>query len=130
MLSLSYDELRQENNGCHLADDIFKYFFLTVHLYTLIQILLIFFPRAQLSKINSGSGYELKLKLAQHTEAETNGHHFPDNIFNFIFLNKNVRVAINISPSNGSWCIGIKGEMSGTVCVTFTWDIYIYMSCL
>ena len=32
--------------------------------------------------------------------------------------------------SNGSWCIGIKGEMSGTVCVTFTWDIYIYISCL
>ena len=30
--------------------------------------------------------------------------------------------------SNGSWCIGIKGEMSGTVCVTFTWDIYIYMN--
>ena len=27
--------------------------------------------------------------------------------------------------SNGSWCMGIKGEMSGTVCVTFTWDIYI-----
>ena len=27
--------------------------------------------------------------------------------------------------SNGSWCIGIKGEMSGTVCVTFTWDIYM-----
>ena len=31
-----------------------------------------------------------------------------------------------INTSNGSWCIGIKGEMSGTVCVTFTWDIYIY----
>ena len=31
------------------------------------------------------------------------------------------------STSNGSWCIGIKGEMSGTVCVTFTWDIYIYI---
>ena len=29
--------------------------------------------------------------------------------------------------SNGSWCIGIKGEMSGTVCVTFTRDIYIYI---
>ena len=29
--------------------------------------------------------------------------------------------------SNGSWCLGIKGEMSGTVCVTFTWDMYIYM---
>ena len=31
------------------------------------------------------------------------------------------------STSNGSWCIGIKGEMSGTVCVTFTWDIHIYI---
>ena len=28
--------------------------------------------------------------------------------------------------SNGSWCMGIKGEMSGTVFVTFTWDMYIY----
>ena len=37
---------------------------------------------------------------------------------------------LNVWTSNGSWCIGIKGEMSGTVCVTFTWDIYIYMSCL
>ena len=31
-------------------------------------------------------------------------------------------------PSNGSWCMGIKGEMSGTVCVTFTWYMYIYES--
>ena len=29
--------------------------------------------------------------------------------------------------SNGSWCMGIKGEMYGTVCVTFTWDMYIYI---
>ena len=29
--------------------------------------------------------------------------------------------------SNGSWCMGIKGEMSDTVCVTFTWDMYIYI---
>ena len=28
--------------------------------------------------------------------------------------------------SNGFWCMGIKGEMSGTVCVTFTWYMYIY----
>ena len=34
---------------------------------------------------------------------------------------------ITKATSNGSWCIGIKGEMSGTVCVTFTWDIYIYI---
>ena len=25
-----------------------------------------------------------------------------------------------LSTSNGYWCMGIKGEMSGTVCVTFT----------
>ena len=36
----------------------------------------------------------------------------------------------HVTTSNGSWCIGIKGEMSGTVCVTFTCDMYIYMSCL
>ena len=41
-----------------------------------------------------------------------------------------VHVICHNQTSNGSWCIGIKGEMSGTVCVTFTWDIYIYMSCL
>ena len=40
------------------------------------------------------------------------------------------QVTLNEFTSNGFWCIGIKGEMSGTVCVTFTWDIYIYMSCL
>ena len=28
--------------------------------------------------------------------------------------------------SNGSWCMGIKGEMSGTVCVTLTWYMYRY----
>ena len=33
-----------------------------------------------------------------------------------------------LDTSNGSWCIGIKGEMSGTVCVTFTWVcVYIWV---
>ena len=32
----------------------------------------------------------------------------------------------HVATSNGSWCMGIKGEMSGTVCVTFTWYMYIY----
>ena len=31
------------------------------------------------------------------------------------------------ATSNGPWCMGIKGEMSGTVCVTFTWDMYIWV---
>ena len=35
--------------------------------------------------------------------------------------------ASNGLTSNGSWCMSIKGEMSGTVCVTFTWDMYIYI---
>ena len=35
--------------------------------------------------------------------------------------------SLNIITSNGSWCMSIKGEMSGTVCVTFTWDMYIYV---
>ena len=30
------------------------------------------------------------------------------------------------ATGNGSWCMGIKGEMSGTVFVTFTWDMYIW----
>ena len=34
---------------------------------------------------------------------------------------------IHSSTSNRSWCMGIKGEISGTVCVTFTWDMYIYI---
>ena len=41
-------------------------------------------------------------------------------------------LGIPTPTNNGCWCMGIKGEMSGTVCVTFTRDmyIYIYMSCL
>ena len=34
-----------------------------------------------------------------------------------------------LHTSNGSWCMGIKGEMSGTVCVTFTWWV-VYSFCL
>ena len=36
-------------------------------------------------------------------------------------------VPITSQTSNGSWCMGIKGEMSGTVCVTFTWYMYIWV---
>ena len=88
-------------------------------------------------------GCFLKKKTLRNTSVNTlwpgqNGRHFPEDIFKCIFLNENVWISLRISlkfvskvqTSNGSWCIGIKGEMSGTVCVTFTWDIYIYMSCL
>ena len=34
---------------------------------------------------------------------------------------------LTVGTSNRSWCMGIKSEMSGTVCVTFTWDMYIYI---
>ena len=36
-------------------------------------------------------------------------------------------IMITDTTSNGSWCMGIKGEMSGTVCVTFTWNMYMYI---
>ena len=41
--------------------------------------------------------------------------------------NAGIMSAMASQTSNGSWCMGIKGEMSGTVCVTFTWDVYIYI---
>ena len=37
-----------------------------------------------------------------------------------------IQETTKLATSNGSWCMGIKGEMSGTVCVTFTWYMYIY----
>ena len=36
-------------------------------------------------------------------------------------------MAISRSTSNGSWCIGIKCEMSDTVCVILPWNIYTYI---
>ena len=45
----------------------------------------------------------------------------PTNDHNAAHLHANT-----VRTSNGSWCMGIKGEMSGTVCVTFTWYMYIY----
>ena len=47
-----------------------------------------------------------------------------DNIFRMRYL---VLMRYKVVTSNRSWCMGIKGEMSGTVCVTFTWDMYIYI---
>ena len=45
---------------------------------------------------------------------------------NFIVTGvKTTSGVINDETSNGSWCMGIKGEMSGMVCVTFTWYMYI-----
>ena len=41
------------------------------------------------------------------------------------YFSSNFSLRALVQTSNGSWCMGIKGEMSGTVCVTFTWDMYI-----
>ena len=43
------------------------------------------------------------------------------------FTGTQIRVWCHQVTSNRSWCMGIKGEMSGTVCVTFTWDMYIWV---
>ena len=42
-------------------------------------------------------GCLLTLVTVQHIEAETNGRHFPDDIFKCIFLNENVSISIKIS---------------------------------
>ena len=49
-------------------------------------------------------------------------------IFDYMpgYQNSSIRIGRQVGTSNGSWCMGIKGEMSGTVCVTFTWYMYIY----
>ena len=52
--------------------------------------------------------------------------HACDMVFKLYNIDIDFMLLSHNSTSNGSWCIGIKGEMSGTVCVTFTWDIYIY----
>ena len=58
----------------------------------------------------------------------------PIDLWRFEWMNERkelVHILLNVlltsDTSNGSWCMGIKGEMSGTVCVTFTWDMYIYI---
>ena len=42
------------------------------------------------------------------------------------FKNSLSHIRRNNTTSNGSWCMGIQGEISGTVCVTLTWYMYIY----
>ena len=44
----------------------------------------------------------------------------------WLCLTRNWGLHQSVKTSNGSWCIGIKGGK----CVTFTWDMYIYISCL
>ena len=44
--------------------------------------------------LNNTLGYA---KLEYHIKAETNGRHFLDDIFKWIFLNENVLISIKIS---------------------------------
>ena len=67
-------------------------------------------PQCQWSKPDGYGKISQRITTTKHSKAKTVC------IFLWIYC-----------TSNGSWCIGIKGEMSGTVCVTF---ICIYMSCL
>ena len=56
-----------------------------------------------------------------------NGFHMPPRDIQLVDTSCHRGLLISAMTSNGSWCMGIKGEMSGTVCVTFTWYMYIYI---
>ena len=66
--------------------------------------------------------WQLSLQWRNNGRDSASNHQPHDCLLNRLF-----RCGSKKTTSNGSWCIGIKGEMSGTVCVTFTWDIYIYI---
>ena len=107
--------LRTEDIGVHI-----------VHISRLIinlYIAIIIFPHIDNPR---SAGYnQPKKKTIKIINEKSEG---PINLTNH--WRKRLWISLHVEPRNGSWCIGIKGEMSGTVCVTFTWDIYIYMSCL
>ena len=46
---------------------------------------------------NAFSWMKIYMNFNEHIEAETNARHFPDDIFQCIFLNENVWISINIS---------------------------------
>ena len=112
-----FNTLRPKQNGRHVADDIFQRIFLVEMFAFRLNFHWSFFLWVQLT-------------ICQHWFGRWLGTDYHLNQRWLDYRRINALLGLNELPSNGSWCMGIKGEMSGTVCVTFTWDMYIYMSCL
>ena len=73
--------LRPRQNGCHFADDIFKWIFLNENVWILIKISLKFVPQGPINTLRP----------------RQNGRRFADDTFKCIFLNENVWIPIKIS---------------------------------
>ena len=112
------------------ADNIFKCIFFNGNVWISIKISLKFVPKGPINNIpalvqimawrrpgNKPLSEPIMVSLLMHN-ASLGLNELILHIFFSVHIHK---------PSNGSWCMGIKGEMSGTVCVTFTWDMYIYI---
>ena len=68
------------------------------------------------------------ISIQSESKSETSSHQKAVSMLISLTVWTNTDIVTSLyGPSNGSWCMGIKGEMSGTVYVTFTWDMYIYI---
>ena len=65
-------------------------------------------------------------KLVTHICGSKLDHHwwFVASATSHYLLEPSAGLLISLGTSNGSWCMGIKSEMSGAECVTLTCNIY------
>ena len=106
-----------ETKSLPFSDDIFKCILLNESIWIAIKSSLKFVPNDPINNIPG---------LVQITAWRRRGDKPLSEPMVVSFRNIYALLGLNELTSNGSWCMGIKGEMSGTVCVTFTWYMYIY----
>ena len=110
---LRVNPLRQRQNGCHFADNIFKCIFLNKNVWISLKILLKFVPKVRINNIpalvqvmawhlpgTKPLSEPMMVKLLMHIcitwplRPAQNGQHFIDSIFKCIFLNQNISQSI------------------------------------
>ena len=123
--------LRPRQNGRHFADAIFKCIFLNENAWISLEISLKFVLKVRINNIPT----LVQIMAWRRPGDKPSSEPVMVSLLTHICITRPQWVNLcwlygvdsKQMTSNGSWCIGIKGEMSGTVCVTFTWDIYIYI---
>ena len=143
--------LRPRRNRRHFADDIFKCIFLNESVWIPIKISLNCVPKSPINHIPALVQIMAWRRPGDKLLSEAMVVSLPTHIcvtrpqwvkkgfvFEFMTMRRVPSAQTHVDQlivtewcwkymtSNGSWCMGIKGEMSGTVCVTFTWYMYIY----
>ena len=121
MASSGLNTLRPAQNGHHFGDDIFKCIFLNENVWIPIKISLKFVPKGRINNIpalvqimawrqpgDKPLSEPMMVRLATHIcvtrpqwvntlRPRQNGHHFTDDVFKWIFLNKNVWISFKVS---------------------------------